>query len=85
MIFIPSENNSMISQANLEHQMKKTGQPGCHMIKKYIQGSTNFMHHDERALNVHAKRFLRAQNYVHINQSKSPLCLKANNAQHIKI
>ena len=34
------------------------------------QGSTNCAHGDERARNVHAKRFSRAQNYVHVNQSK---------------
>ena len=34
------------------------------------QGSTNCMHGDERACNMHIKRFLHAQNYVHINQSK---------------
>ena len=34
------------------------------------QGSRNCTHGDERAPNVHAKRFLRARNYVHVNQSK---------------
>ena len=34
------------------------------------QGSTNCAYSDERARNVHIKRFLHAQNYVHINQSK---------------
>ena len=35
-----------------------------------IQGSTNCAHGDERARNVHVKRFSRAGNYVHVNQSK---------------
>ena len=33
-------------------------------------GSTNCAHGDERARNVHVKRFSRAQNYVHVNHSK---------------
>ena len=39
---------------------------------KYIlfQGSTNCVHGDECACNMHAKRFSRARNYVHLNQSK---------------
>ena len=53
--------------------------------QNHILGSTNCKHGDERACNVHTNRFLCAQNYVHVNQSKSPLCLKANNAWHKKI
>ena len=34
------------------------------------QGLTNCTYGDERAYNVHAKRFLRARNYTHINRSK---------------
>ena len=37
---------------------------------KTQQGSTNCAHGDERARNVHAKKFLCAQNYVHVNQPK---------------
>ena len=42
-------------------------------VKKHrlIQGLTNCAHSDERAHNVHAKRFSRARNYIHVNQSKS--------------
>ena len=36
----------------------------------YIRGLTNCAHGYERAHNMHAKKFLRAQNYVHVNQSK---------------
>ena len=32
--------------------------------------SINSLHCEENAWNVHLKRFLRAQNYAHINQSK---------------
>ena len=35
-----------------------------------VQGSTNCAHGDERAYNVHGKRFSRARIYVHVNQSK---------------
>ena len=34
------------------------------------QGSINCAHGDEPARNVHAKRFSRAPNYLHVNQSK---------------
>ena len=34
------------------------------------QDSRNCAHGDERARNVHVKRFSRARNYVHVNQSK---------------
>ena len=34
------------------------------------QGLTNYAHSDEHACNMHAKMFSRAQNYVHVNQSK---------------
>ena len=32
-----------------------------------IQGSTNCMHSYEHAHNMHAKKFLHAWNYVHVN------------------
>ena len=35
-----------------------------------IRGSTKCAYGDERARDVHARRFLRARNYVHVNQSK---------------
>ena len=48
-----------------------------HSILKYIdpsmpsnQSSTNCANSDERARNLHTKRFSRAGNYVHANQSK---------------
>ena len=34
------------------------------------QGSTNYPHSDERVPNMHAKMFLCAWNYLHVNQSK---------------
>ena len=34
------------------------------------RGSIICVHSDERARNVHAMRFLRTRNYVHVNQSK---------------
>ena len=36
----------------------------------YFQGSTNCVPGDKHARNVHAKRFWRAQNHMHVNQSK---------------
>ena len=41
-----------------------------HKHSNHPQGLTNCMHGDKCAHNVHAKRFLRAQNYMHVNQSK---------------
>ena len=47
---------------------RKNQQNSVHQQKK--QGSTNWTHGDERAHNVHAKKFSHARIYVHINQSK---------------
>ena len=35
-----------------------------------LQGSTNCVHGDEHARNMHTNRFLCVRNYVHVNQSK---------------
>ena len=40
------------------------------MHENLKQGSTNCVHGDEQAHNVHAKRFFHAQNYVRVNQLK---------------
>ena len=37
---------------------------------KQQQSLINCTHNEKRARNVHAKRFLRAQNDMHVNQSK---------------
>ena len=42
----------------------------CFHFQQHHQGSTNCMHSDEHAYNVRAKRFSRARNYVHVNQSE---------------
>ena len=41
-----------------------------HICSISPQGSTNCVHGDKRACNMHAKKLLHAQNYVHTNQSK---------------
>ena len=50
-------------------------------IKSYVyiigglQGSTNCEHGDERARNVHAKKFSRARNSIKIPLSSTPMLL----------
>ena len=58
--FQVSNDKSIQAVINLPIAFKSIGQH---------QGSMNSMHGEERAVNVHVKRFSCAQNYVHANQS----------------